>query len=227
VGVVGGGAAVNTIWSYCKDTLGLRVEFGDNLFGQDAAVFSPDGAYRYMLSRIWGTEPPTVFVMLNPSTADAAADDPTIRRCLGFARRWGSGGLVVLNLFALRATDPRVMLAHPQPVGERNDAVFEAVTSMHAYRWVAAWGVNGTHQGRDARVRELLAGEGVRLRCLNRTRDGHPQHPLYVRADATLTALEPGDCRACPDGCRECSGRQEDCECYTHANNYESAEVSR
>lgn len=179
---------MTSIWEYCKTEFGLRVELGfDNLFGQDAAVFSQDGMFRYLLTRIWGTEPPAVFLMLNPSTADAFVEEPTVRRCMGFARRWSCGGLVVVNLFGLRATDPKVMLAHAEPVGERNDDVLAAVAQMDVKHWVAAWGRPGTHRGRAVEVRELLASEGVQLQYLGLTDGGQPRHPLYLKAGTPLT----------------------------------------
>jgi hypothetical protein len=130
-----------------------------------------------------------VFVMLNPSTADAFVEDPTIRRCLGFARRWGCGGLVVVNLFALRATDPKVMLSHAEPVGARNDDVIRAVAGMNVKVWVAAWGRPGTHCGRAVQVRELLAARGVQLQHLGLTDGGQPRHPLYLAAGTPLTPV--------------------------------------
>ena len=176
-----------TIWDYLKHDLGLRVELNPTLLGYSGAVLSADGSCRYLLARIW--EPalwPAVFVMLNPSTADATVDDRTIHRCMDFARRWGCGGIVVVNLFAIRATDPRVMLAHREPVGERNDDVIRAVARMHAKHWVAAWGVHGTHRGRDVEVARLLTDSKVALQCLRLSKQGHPWHPLYLPADAKL-----------------------------------------
>jgi hypothetical protein len=86
------------------------------------ATFDPTGAYRYALWRVWdGNRPPLVFVMLNPSIADAERDDPTIRRCLGFACAWGYGALTVVNLFALRATCPHTLRRAADPVGPDND----------------------------------------------------------------------------------------------------------
>jgi len=88
----------------------------------NGAELSPCGQYRYVLWRDTGTgEGSVVFIMLNPSTADATTDDPTIRRCLGFARHWGYRTLVVVNLFALRATNPRMLLTHTQRIGRLND----------------------------------------------------------------------------------------------------------
>lgn len=86
------------------------------------AVLSPDREYRYRLSRTWDSEKPTLgFIMLNPSTDDESEDDPTIRRCLGYAKDWGYGSILVGNLFGLRATDPSQLREHGNPVGPEND----------------------------------------------------------------------------------------------------------
>ena len=146
------------------------------------AVFDPTGTYRYRLSRTWAVERPIVgFVMLNPSTADAVVDDPTIRRCIGFARRWGYGGIVVVNLFAYRATVPRILRTVPDPVGPENDAHLLRAQS-ECERLVLAWGVHGKQGGRDRTVLELLDGGGP-LDCLGVTREGHPRHPLFLPRD--------------------------------------------
>lgn len=145
------------------------------------ATISPCGKYRYRLSRVWGEGPERrVFVMLNPSTADAEHDDPTIRRCIAFAQAWGDSGLEVVNLFALRATDPRELkkAGAIHAIGPENDAHLLAATAMAGDRWViAAWGTGGTLYGRDKQVRRLLAG---RLAYLRLTKDGHPAHPLRL-----------------------------------------------
>jgi hypothetical protein len=121
--------------------------------------------------------------MLNPSTADAEQDDPTIRRCIGFAKAWGFGGIAVRNIFALRATDPRELYKSDDPVGPGND---EAICDLAGLcpLIVAAWGVHGGLRNRGRQVCELLAGAGAEVVCLGVTKDGHPKHPLYVAADA-------------------------------------------
>ena len=146
------------------------------------ATLSGDRAYRYLLTRRWGDGPAMCWIMLNPSTADAAADDPTIRRCIGFARREGCGAIQVINLFALRAADSRELLTSPDPVGPGGDG-FLLARPLSACT-VAAWGAHGSLHGRSAEVRALLAG--VRLFCLGVTSGGEPRHPLYVRADVPL-----------------------------------------
>jgi hypothetical protein len=123
--------------------------------------------------------------MLNPSTADATLDDPTIRRCIGFARAGGFGGLQVLNLFAFRATDPTDMKAARDPVGPDNDThILAAITAAAAASApvIAAWGVHGALNGRDDEVRKLSLECGVNLMCLGSTKGNHPRHPLYVAA---------------------------------------------
>lgn len=142
------------------------------------AIISECGTYRYTLSRCWDPPKPScAFVMLNPSTADATQDDPTIRRCIGFAKAWGYGGVDVLNLFALRATDPSALRSHPDPIGPDND---EYLRSLRGRFVVAAWGVHGALNGRGEAVRKML---GDRLAVLGLTKDGHPRHPLFVRGD--------------------------------------------
>lgn len=154
-----------------------------------AAGISPCGKYRYWLSREWGAEkqqPRVVcFLMLNPSTADAFQDDPTIRRCIGFARAWGFDRLEVRNLFSLRATNPDELYAAPDPVGgEEADAAI--LFASMAERVVFAWGTHGTFQNRDKHVIakvEVARRSREPAMCLGLTKDGHPRHPLYVRAD--------------------------------------------
>lgn len=144
-----------------------------------SACLSACRHYRYTLRRRWGPGPAAVFIGLNPSTADETQDDATIRRCIRFARAWGFDALCMVNLFAYRATDPAEMTKADNPVGERdiNDATLRDV-AKEAGVVVAAWGVHGTHRGRDAEVRALLPG----LHYLRLTKDGHPGHPLYLPA---------------------------------------------
>lgn len=126
-----------------------------------------------------------MFVGLNPSTADETQDDPTIRRCIAFAKDWGYAGLCMTNLFAFRATDPKDMKAAAEPTGSENDMHLKALAEG-AGVIVAAWGANGTYKGRDAEVRRLLPA----LHYLALTKDGHPGHPLYLRK--TLTPVPMG-----------------------------------
>jgi hypothetical protein len=143
------------------------------------AIFSPCGQYRYVLRRSWARHLPTVlFIALNPSTADHRVDDPTIRRCIGFAKSWGFGRLAVGNLFAYRSTDPKRLRIADDPVGPMNDRWLTTLASR-AELTVAAWGVHGSLHGRADAVVSRLTG----LHHLGITRHGHPRHPLYLPSD--------------------------------------------
>ena len=138
------------------------------------ATFSRDRRYRYRLWRRWDPVRPVVaFVMLNPSTADARHDDPTIRRCVGFARRWGYGGIEVVNLYSYRATDPRALRTVPDPVGPGNRRHIRRALRRAALV-VLAWGANARGDG---------LGTVAQAHCLGLTRAGQPRHPLYLRRD--------------------------------------------
>lgn len=151
-----------------------------------SARFSDDGRHRYVLGRRWSDVGPTgVFVMLNPSTADADVNDRTIRRCIGFAQSWGWSGIHVLNLFALRSPYPSDLLHDPNPVGPANNdhLVRHARAGLPM---IAAW---GGHSGRVQKLARARAAAvcammiHVRWRCLGTTKDGDPRHPLYLAAD--------------------------------------------
>ena len=118
--------------------------------------------------------------MLNPSTADAERDDPTIRRCIGYARRWGYGALTAVNLFAYRCTDPRRLRLSDDPVGPENDRYLLHVRDRFPVV-VAAWGNGGGLHARGKTVLRLLSD--CPLHCLGVTRAGHPLHPLHQRGD--------------------------------------------
>jgi hypothetical protein len=172
--------------------LPVHVEQHEDLAGGlAAAVFdSTARTYRYLLTRIWDPAArPVAFVMLNPSTADALEDDPTIRRCTAFARRERAGGLVVVNLFGLRSTDPRALLHHSDPVGRHNDAFVRQATDM-ASAVVCAWGAAGVTGGRGREVARALTARRVPLHCLGRTSTGQPRHPLYLLRSAVLEPYE-------------------------------------
>lgn len=145
------------------------------------AVFSPCRRYRYVLHRVWDPALPILAVIgLNPSTADAFKNDPTVRRVIAFAKLWGYGGIYMLNLFAWRSTDPKGLLEPSDPVGPDNDAALLKHVGLAAVT-IAAWGVGGDILGRDRAVRRLLGDHP--LWHLGLTKDGHPKHPLYLRAD--------------------------------------------
>ena len=154
------------------------------------AWFSPDRTYRYLLTRRWDVLAPVMsFIMFNPSKAGAAATDPTVTRCCGFARRERCGGIEVGNLHALCATNPDDLRGHPDPVGPDNDAMLEDLARLATGPVVAAWGALNTN-GRDLAVARVFTRLGVPLYCLGTTKGGHPRHPLYVRGDAPLIPWE-------------------------------------
>lgn len=155
------------------------------------AIFSPCGRYRYALSRVWGdTAHRCLFVMLNPSTADAEQDDPTIRRCIGFARDWGFGALDVANLFAWRSRDPKALCSLEDPIGPENDEWIRKLASR-AGIVVCAWGNHGALGRRGEAVVKILLAQGRRPQCLDRTSTGEPTHPLYQPKTAQATDLIP------------------------------------
>lgn len=159
-----------------------RVELSQS----SGASMSNDRRYRYELWRLWNHDlPPLVWLMLNPSTADWSLDDPTIRKCKGFARRMGAGGIAVINLFAYRATDKRELLRTPDPVGAGNDEVIERVV-RDADAVVCGWGqaFHPIVRRRVEHVAEVIGCE--KWRCFRITKDGQPSHPLYLPYDAQL-----------------------------------------
>jgi hypothetical protein len=146
------------------------------------AVYSDCKAYRYLLTRVWGQGPKALFVMLNPSTATEVQNDPTVERCERRARALGFGAFRVTNVFAFRATDPRVMRAAADPVGPGNDAaILESVS--WADKIVCAWGNHGLHLDRGRKVEVLLRQTGAALFHLGLTGHDQPRHPLYVGYD--------------------------------------------
>ncbi len=150
------------------------------------AVISKDGKHRYSLTRSWESDYKKIcFCMLNPSVADATIDDPTIKRCCGFAKLWGFHGIEVVNLFAYRATEPRELLKVPYPVGHENDAHIWVAASC--WPVVAAWGSWGDKF--PERVQEVLGALRCcagKVSCLGVTKGGQPKHPLYLAADTQL-----------------------------------------
>lgn len=153
------------------------------------ASLSPCGRYRYTLWRRWGAGTTCIFIGLNPSTADASVDDPTVCRCIDFARRWRHGSLVMLNLYAWRDTSPKALfnaqsVGRCDIIGPGNDHRLRHYTMAQSHV-IAAWGANAPID----RVRDVLRlMVGVQLQCLGYNKSGSPKHPLYVRAD---TALQP------------------------------------
>ncbi len=146
---------------------------------KSGAEFSPDRIHRYSLWRIWNKDKPyAAFVGLNPSTADEQKNDPTVRRCINYARDWGYGGLIMLNIFAYRSTDPGNLYTAADPVGPQNDSFIRSVSSRAGIT-IAAWGNHGEFLNRGREVIKLLKDP----HCLKVTKAGCPGHPLYLRKD--------------------------------------------
>jgi len=163
-----------------------------SLLGNDengGATFDATRQYRYRLWRVWDLKRPTcAFVMLNPSTADEHVLDPTLRRCVDFARRWGCGRLEVGNIFAWRSTDPAELYKVTDPIGDKNDAFLQGI--MRGARIVvAAWGKHGDHMQRGGHVFAMAQSMGIKLKCLGTNEDLSPKHPLYIAAETPLQEL--------------------------------------
>lgn len=161
------------------------------------AVLSSDGQYRYLLERLWGADGRVpLWIMLNPSTADASVDDPTIRRVMAFSKRWGYDGAAVVNLFAVRATDPALLPAMKARgrdiVGPDNDAAIQTALAKKPPVVIAAWGARAEQvsAGRGKKVLGFAMAEGLIVQSLGVTRKGDPLHPLYLRSD-TFRRLYP------------------------------------
>lgn len=155
-----------------------------------SAVFSECFTYRYVLHREIPSAlrwvKPCLWIMLNPSTAGASVDDPTIRRCIGFSKAWGCTKMTVVNLFALRATDPAELAKHHDPVGPDNLTSIVRAYEEHKDIGlvVAAWGAHPMAHRRARDVYPFIMGG---LKSLGVTKDGWPKHPLYVPGHATLS----------------------------------------
>ena len=150
------------------------------------ATFSFDFHYRFTLWRSWlGGEGVLMVIGLNPSTADDIVDDPTIRKCIKFAQAWGYHELCMTNLFAFMSPYPSEMKRQNDPVGYDNDAVLRHC-AREAKLVIAAWGVHGSHMGRDKAVRALIPG----LHCFRLTKKTRvPEHPLYLPANLVPVPL--------------------------------------
>jgi len=152
------------------------------------ADISGCGKYRYALWRQWdwqGYANQVMFVGLNPSTADATQDDHTIRRCIAFAKTWGYGGMLMLNAYAYRATEPKVMMAAADPIGPGNAEALSYRRSQ-AGLIVAVWG-NGCSSEREAEVCRIL---NTQIHCLGQTKSGRPKHPARLRSDTALEVFK-------------------------------------
>lgn len=157
-----------------------------------SAVISDCGKYRYSLTRIWDeSKPKVMFIMLNPSTADGIKDDPTIRRCIGFAKSWGFGGLYVCNLFAFRSTNPKELLNTDNPFGDKNiwhtRQLLDKVEKV-----ICAWG--------NEKIVDKICGKGNsfeniyyaydKLHFIELSKFGTPKHPLYLKSELKPNRLE-------------------------------------
>lgn len=160
-----------------------------------SAQFSPCRTWRYTLERVWDPQKPVaVFVLLNSSKADETNDDPTNRKGMGFARRWGCGSCVFVNLFAFCTPYPEEMKKAADPVGPENDD-WIMTKVLEADFVVLAWGTHGSHRGRDLEVLELL--RGYECLTLGTTKDGHPKHPCRIAYATPLHHLG----KPCTHGC--------------------------
>ena len=150
-----------------------------NLFNESGAEFSAGRIYRYSLWRFWEKDKGyAAFVCLNPSTADEDQDDPTVRRCINYAKDWGYGGMIMLNIFAYRSTSPKNLYFAYDPVGPDNDFHIRSACSKAGIT-IAAWGGHGNYLNRGKAVMEMLTDP----KCLAQTQAGLPKHPLYLRKD--------------------------------------------
>ena len=153
------------------------------LFSKSGAVFSDCRKYRYALWRIWdGNKSLAMIIGLNPSTADETLNDPTITRCINFARSWEYGGVLVANLFGFRATSPNELRAYHEPVGKENDLWIHKIAKEAVIK-VAAWGNYGKFLNRSEKILASLD----QLHCIQMNKSGEPAHPLYLKAE-----LKPG-----------------------------------
>lgn len=149
------------------------------------ATISDCGQYRYLLGRGWdANRPRALFVMLNPSTADAEVDDATIRSCIRLCKSWSYGGFEVVNLFAWRATDPRALASAPDPIGPDNDAVIESAIVRNDFT-ICAWGAHKKAAERAPDVIRVIRDRKTWAHCLGRTKAGFPKHPLYIKTGTT------------------------------------------
>ena len=147
------------------------------------AIYSDCQKYRYILHRTWNeTKDPLVMIMLNPSTATEVQNDPTVERCHRRALEHGFGGMIVLNIFAYRATDPKVMRAQDDPVGPYNDQfISDVIKSYHSSdNVVCGWGTHGEFMNRHDHVMNLFLNQNIEPLGFKWTKNGYPQHPLYI-----------------------------------------------
>ncbi len=146
-----------------------------------SARYSPCEIYRYTLQRVWDEQRPLVaFIGLNPSTATEIENDPTVRRCIGYAHTWGYGGMRMLNAFGLRSTDPKGLTRIDDPIGPENDKWLVKMT-QDVDLTVACWGVHAGLNDRHQHILSLMKRARREIHCLGTTKAGFPKHPLYLR----------------------------------------------
>jgi len=154
---------------------------------ENGAQFSCDRRYRYALWRTWEQgNGHVLFIGLNPSTADENKDDPTIRRCIGFAKDLGFGGINMLNLFAFRATNPKELMKANEPIGEKNNYYLNMYCEQIGLN-VACWGIWGAYMDRGQQVIDYLGIEV--LSCFGITKNGQPKHPLYLKKNSNIESM--------------------------------------
>lgn len=168
----------------------LLFQYDTGKHGNAHATFDKSSKHRFSLGRVWDPRKSIVaFCMLNPSTADAFKLDPTVTRCFGFAEKWGAGGLLVVNLFSLRSTDPMGLRSVRVPNLPRNDLAIARAAKV-ADIFVVAWGNHGSYFSRDKDVLSMLSGQGAKLfRLGTLTKSGAPRHPLYLSAEEKLLPM--------------------------------------
>ncbi len=153
---------------------------------EKGAALSPCRRYRYALWRIWDEQKPLVlFIGLNPSTADEQYDDPTLTRCINFAKAWGYGGVYTANLFAYRATKPKDLFKRKRIIGKDNNDWLNTLAAK-VDLVIAAWGNDGRYQNRANQVKQQLP----LLHYLKMNKSGEPAHPLYLKADLAPELLK-------------------------------------
>lgn len=143
-----------------------------------SAIFSECRKYRYALCRTWDESGDLVlFIGLNPSRADETHDDPTIRRCINFAKDWGFGGICIVNLFAFCSNDPKALFMAKDPIGPENDSILKKYISKFD-QIIIVWGNHGQYLKRNENILKLIKKPS----CLKINKNGAPSHPLYLKA---------------------------------------------
>lgn len=157
---------------------------------ENDAVISDCGKYRYLLRRIWDrAKPRALIVMLNPSTADAVVDDPTIRSCVRLCQPF-FGGFEVINLYAFRSTDPEGLLESDDPIGPDNWKVAKAA-AIRSDLIICAWGAHEAAKTPSSTMFSVLLSQRPAVFCFDTTKHGMPKHPLYIKSGSSLKVWEP------------------------------------